>query len=380
MVRRILEDSYKPLRVKGYQKPTPKPAPLPSELFASSSDPVEPSATPAAPQEPEQQRFPWEFSFKAPDNYNPAPGYRARSPLPVGRTVAEKRAVQRAGGVKKARLASAYEKTLDYRSGVHGKVRDEEEQARRDANQLGSMSGFDAIVENRILQAKREGLFRTLKGRGKPIPRDVESESNPYISRSDFLINRIMKDQDCAPPWVEMQKDLDTSTSAFRSELRANYSRRVLRIRSSEGLTPAVVREVRDGWKDEEWERREKAYHDAALLDLNNLTRKYNVIAPYHVRRSLLTLRSELDAAIAACAESLAVELQRRLDVGMSSGQTGKVVWEDPSEGVRSITAEEMGGERKAVKETMWSAFRRLVVETLAQPPDPVPAMAAKKQ
>ncbi|GAA5991785.1 hypothetical protein JCM11641_005683 [Rhodosporidiobolus odoratus] len=379
MLKRILEDQYKPIKIKGYQRPIPKPAPLPSELFASSAaDPFDSSAgAKASPTEPDRPLFPWEFSFKAPDHYNPAPGYRAR---PTGSMrissvkAREVAAARRAGGAKKARLASAYERTLDYKGGVRG----DDGAERHDTQQPGGLGAWGGIVENRILQAKREGLFNTVRGRGKPLPKD-DAESNPFVSRSDFLINRIMKEQDTAPPWVEMQKEVDMALATFRTDLRARWTRRALRIRSSEGLTPAVVREVLDGWKDEEWEAREQAYHAAAVLDVNNLTRKYNVIAPYHVRRQLLVLRTELNIAIRACAPSIAKELQRRLDAGMSSPTSGKTIWAEPGEGVRSVTADDLGGEQKEVRETMWSAFKRLVVETLAQPPDPKPLAEGRK-
>lgn len=93
-------------------------------------------------------------------------------------------------------------------------------------------------------------------------------------------MNRILKEQEAAPPWVEMQKgavplrlflalpnstlplpapaELETALASFRTELRASWTRRAVRIRSSEGLTPAVVREIREGWKDVEWETRER--------------------------------------------------------------------------------------------------------------------------
>lgn len=71
-------------------------------------------------------------------------------------------------------------------------------------------------------------------------------------------MNRILKEQEAAPPWVEMQKEVEGALAAFRHELRESWSRRAVRIRSSEGLTGAVVREVRDGWKDEEWEAKER--------------------------------------------------------------------------------------------------------------------------
>ncbi|GAA6000730.1 hypothetical protein JCM10207_004629 [Rhodosporidiobolus poonsookiae] len=371
MVKRILDDSYKPLRVKGYQKPVPQPAPLPSQLFTPASA-DKPAADPSA-----DAHNPWTIAFKAPDHYNPAPGYRARIPLGAGPSVKAKEvaAARRAGSARKARLSSAYEKSLDYRGGVRGEEAGGGGGAERHDTAMLGLGGWGGIVENRILQAQREGLFKINKGRGKPLPKD-DAESNPFISRSEFLINRILVEQEVSPPWVELQKELEGALASFRSELRANWTRRALRIRSSEGLTSAVVREILDGWKDPEWEQREKAYHECSLSDLNNLTRKYNVIAPYHVRRPLLTLRSELDQAIASCAPAIAQELKRRLDVGMASPSSGKVVYHEPEDDVRSVTADEMGGEKKAVKESMWTAFRRLVVEVLAQPPDPQPVAA----
>ncbi|GAA5862593.1 hypothetical protein JCM8547_002119 [Rhodosporidiobolus lusitaniae] len=398
MVRRILEDSYKPLRVKGYQKPIPQPAALPAQLFPSpSAEAAEIAGSSSASSASPPPSSPFFIDFKAPDHYNPAPGYRAQ-PAGVSAAAAKKAAARAgaaaAGGagkggklVAKARLASAYERTLDYAAGVRPeqKQRREGEKAEgeHDAAQLGvpSLGGWAGIVENRILQSMREGSFKHVKGRGKPLERD-EAESNPFISREDFLINRVLKQQDVSPPWVELQKELETALSAFRSNLHASYTRRVLRIRSSEGLTGAVVREVEQGWRDEEWEKREQAFHDAALLDLNNLTRKFNIIAPYHVRRSLLTLHSELNNTIVACSPSIAKELQRRLDAGMM-GKEGRVVWkeEGDDDGVKSVTAEEMGGEKEADKtDTPWRAFKRLVVEVLAKPPDPQPVQARARE
>lgn len=137
------------------------------------------------------------------------------------------------------------------------------------------------------------------------MPRDV-AESNPFISRTEFLMNRILKEQEAAPPWIEMQKgasgshlcrqscragadwlvssaELEGALDNFRRNLSDAWTRRAVRIRSSEGLTGAVVREIRDGWTDPLWEAKERAYHEASVRSLNEIIRKYNVIAPYHV-------------------------------------------------------------------------------------------------
>jgi hypothetical protein len=53
-------------------------------------------------------------------------------------------------------------------------------------------------------QARRAGLFASVKGRGKPITRAPE-EFNPFIGREEFLMNRIVKRNGAAPPWVQLQ-------------------------------------------------------------------------------------------------------------------------------------------------------------------------------
>ncbi|GAA6004097.1 J-domain-containing protein [Rhodotorula paludigena] len=406
MVKRILEDSYKPLRVKGYQKPIPQPEPLAAEVFESTSSSSSAEQVDDKPL-PTRTLNPWDITFKAPDHYNPLPGYRAAGPAPgasyslppalsakkAALAAARKDAAARGGGaggkLRKDRLASAYERSLDYRGGLRrgaaaagqfsgrGIAVPVHEQGEVGAEgELGQMKAWEGFIEEKIKHARRDGLFNNVKGRGKPMPKDA-AEGNPFISRTEFLMNRILKEQEAAPPWVEMQKEVEGALAAFRHELRESWSRRAVRIRSSEGLTGAVVREVRDGWKDEEWEAKERAFHEASVKDLNELVRRYNIIAPYHVRRNLLSLRHELDTVVASAAPAIAAELQRRLDAGLGSSTPRGLVVTDPGE-VKPLTADDMGGEQpEDKKDTMWKAFKRVVVEVLARPPDSQPVTAA---
>lgn len=141
----------------------------------------------------------------------------------------------------------------------------------------GEASRSSATTPNRILSSTGAHPFY-------PEHRLECSTHNAPGCRTEFLMNRILKTQEAAPPWIELQKgakchvanrqygttsltsfcthaisaELDAALSAFRTELRANWTRRAIRIRSTEGLTGAVVREVRDGWTDPEWIAREK--------------------------------------------------------------------------------------------------------------------------
>lgn len=58
-----------------------------------------------------------------------------------------------------------------------------EEKRQEGRRAMGGMRAWDGIVEDKIQQARRDGLFKYVKGRGKPILRDLEAESNPYIKR-----------------------------------------------------------------------------------------------------------------------------------------------------------------------------------------------------
>lgn len=118
-----------------------------------------------------------------------------------------------------------------------------------------------------------------------------------------------------------------------------------------------------------------RSYHEVSLKTLNEMTRKYNIIAPYNVRRPLLTLANELKDAIKSCAPSIATELQRRLDHGMGTVTSRGLVIKDSGE-IRSMTADDLGGEQEAdKKDTMWRAFRRVLVEVFAKGPDEAPPL-----
>ena len=66
-------------------------------------------------------------------------------------------------------------------------------------------SGFEKIVEERILKAQKRGLFDNLTGAGKPLPKDVIGDT---VAEDLRLSYRILKNADCLPPEVEVQKEI----------------------------------------------------------------------------------------------------------------------------------------------------------------------------
>ncbi|CEH16462.1 Molecular chaperone (DnaJ superfamily) [Ceraceosorus bombacis] len=79
--------------------------------------------------------------------------------------------------------------------------------------------GIGGIIEERIKESMRNGNFKTNSLRGKPLSR-TEEESNPYLSREERLMNRLVKRQGAAPPFVELNSDLESTHQNFRMRLQ----------------------------------------------------------------------------------------------------------------------------------------------------------------
>ena len=183
----------------------------------------------------------------------------------------------------------------------------------------------------------------------------------PFITRSEFLMNRIVKRQEAAPPFVELQKEMRDDLQSFRARLRAAWIRRATRMISLQPITPSVIADCGD-FRDPEWEAREEGYHERTVAELNNLIRRYNIVAPASVRANLTTPEAELKACYRDCEGLIREELQRRVKMGLEPPVQHKLKL-GKEDGPKGKTAEE----EAAVRETMLSAFRRLVKEVFAK-------------
>lgn len=66
------------------------------------------------------------------------------------------------------------------------------------------IQGFEKIVEERILKAQKKGEFENLPGSGKPLI----FNDNHFISEDLRLAYKILKNADCAPPEIELKKEI----------------------------------------------------------------------------------------------------------------------------------------------------------------------------
>ncbi|TFK43936.1 hypothetical protein BDQ12DRAFT_623193 [Crucibulum laeve] len=343
-VLRMLVDKYKPLRSGSIQSAEEKiRRTLPSvgggfsPPFAENSMPSSSSSSPLAfkpplhptttgswenepllPSDPDHK--PWHTTFKAPAHAATSIKF-ARPPPPMRSSKPSKQSSEDEKAMKKAReerkkamhagrLTQAKESTLDYKLGLgvkgHGRVGGRPNPV--------SMKGWTSLVEDRIEKARNAGLFKVVKGRGQPLVRTSE-EHNPFIAREEFLMNRIVQRNGAAPPWVEVQGELDTAITSFREILYQSWVRRAVRLLTTEfrpdqlqKLTKEDIRVVRDP----NWLQRESSYHETFISQVNSLVRKYNALAPYSVRRPYYLRTAEVDKMYEVCVEDIVSALAKR--------------------------------------------------------------------
>ncbi|KAI0692555.1 hypothetical protein BC835DRAFT_1416483 [Cytidiella melzeri] len=266
---------------------------------------------------------PWHTTFTVPSHAHSSIKYGHIPPIPSVRGVPpsplDDKARRQARDLKKktehaGRLRNAKESTLDYRLGVKGE-KTTQSTGRRRPNPTG-LKGWASLVEERIERARQEGRFNNIAGRGQPLKQFIE-ERNPFIAREEFLLNRIVQRNGAAPPWIEIQGELDLAINSFRSTLRQSWARRAIRMLTLSrpaALLPQLSLAGVTSWRDPEWEARERSYHDTALSEINSLVRKYNAMAPYAVRRAVYTLESELDRAYQESGEDILQGIAERVN------------------------------------------------------------------
>ncbi|KAG7097501.1 hypothetical protein E1B28_004843 [Marasmius oreades] len=340
-VLRMLVDKYKPLRSGTIRTAEEKIKLTPPKVGLSTSEGLQkalmpstssqvslrPSQTGSWASEPllpsSNSHRPWHTEFKVPTHVvssvklaNIPPPQPAR---PTSSSTKDERALrqekERLKRTEQAgRLGKARESILDYRLGIKG--------AGSLAQEIGggrpnpaSLKGWAGLIEDRIERARAAGAFAFVKGRGKPLVRTVE-ESNPFIAREEFLMNRIVQKNGAAPPWVELQAELDNAVAVFRDLLRQSWIRRVIRNLTTDH-PPQVFRNFTltdlKSYRDKAWEQREMSYHDAAIEEVNALVRKYNGLAPYSVRRPYYIRSVEMARIYEETAEDILRGLKERL-------------------------------------------------------------------
>jgi len=77
------------------------------------------------------------------------------------------------------------------------------------------MSSTEELVEEQIRKARERGDFDNLEGAGKP----VDLSENPFEPPEMRLVNRMLKNNDFTPFWIQLGKDIDAFTVKIGREV-----------------------------------------------------------------------------------------------------------------------------------------------------------------
>ncbi|MEQ8200037.1 MAG: DUF1992 domain-containing protein [Syntrophomonadaceae bacterium] len=77
------------------------------------------------------------------------------------------------------------------------------------------MSSTEELVEEQIRKARERGEFDNLEGTGKPI----DLSENPFEPPEMRMVNRMLKNNDFIPFWIQLGKDIDAATDKIWREV-----------------------------------------------------------------------------------------------------------------------------------------------------------------
>ncbi|XP_071691425.1 uncharacterized protein [Rutidosis leptorrhynchoides] len=147
----------------------------------------------------------------------------------------------------------------DRLSGVIDSVNDRKlpPELRGQRNNVRSETDIINVVEQRIWRSMEEGHFENLPGKGKPLNLD----SNPHADPAEDTLYRILSKNNCAPEWVELNKEIRGDIATWRITLKKAW----------------ICKENGDMFKWDEYSNSLKAQ----LRSINNKVFKYNLIVPF---------------------------------------------------------------------------------------------------
>lgn len=343
-VLRMLMDKYKPLRrqesrqaaessrLKQAQKPTLRP--IDSRRESAPKKPYTPPGQPwnavfvrpshAAAEEPRVYRG--KYMGLRPPKSEMAQHLARKGISPSQLALDDRKAMSELrDSLRRSMHRDKIEMARDIKLSRHTPASNEESAPQ--IGMLGATKGLAGIAEQRIVEAQAKGIFQSNPLRGKPIPRDY-NETNPFLQREEFVLNRMIQRQGNMPPWVQRNQDLQTEILSLQQRIQHAWICRVLhRLDTSDEwrtLAPVHVHwhdhlgpddlrsyhiEARDQaeqrtlewvrmFRDEAWIRAESAYHAAAVDQLNQVIRSYNHTAPPSARKGLVTKDAFLASSI----------------------------------------------------------------------------------
>ncbi|XP_047316545.1 dnaJ homolog subfamily C member 28-like [Impatiens glandulifera] len=126
-------------------------------------------------------------------------------------------------------------------------------------NNVRSETDIMNIVEQRIYHSMEEGQFENLSGKGKP----QDLSTNPHADPAEDTLYRILHRNNCAPEWVELNKEIRSNIDEWRLFLKRAIDHKDSGVGNSEKLI-----ECSEALK-------------LQLSGINDKVLRYNLIVPF---------------------------------------------------------------------------------------------------
>lgn len=145
------------------------------------------------------------------------------------------------------------------------------------------MSSTQDLVEEQIRKARERGEFDNLEGKGKPL----DLSENPYEPPDLRMTFKILKDNDFAPYWIELGKEIDADIEKFWQEVE-NFRR----------YTCIFVGEKHIGASVKRYDSKKASFYFEQRLVLEKIDKKilnYNLHCPtFRMGRPNLNIDDEM--------------------------------------------------------------------------------------
>ncbi|KAL7416698.1 hypothetical protein BDY24DRAFT_377959 [Mrakia frigida] len=196
-------------------------------------------------------------------------------------------------------------------------------------------AGWGSLVELRIERARAQGQFKNLSGAGKPLEEKADAV-NPFLDRTEFLMNRVIQRNDALPAWIQYQQEHTASLDHLRKTLVQTLHRLLLLhpslslVSSVEDIAVLRVRDLDSGAV-------ERKLFEGLVEEANRLVRRANGISPAPARRSITTLDIELSRAYPLAAAQVHKSLHAPPVLGLTDEELRRKMRAKPDPAIWSI-------------------------------------------
>lgn len=172
--------------------------------------------------------------------------------------------------------------------------------AQQDRKLAKYMSSTHDLVEEQIRKAQERGDFNCLEGAGKPL----DLYENPFEPPELRMAFKILKENDFAPFWIELGKEIDADMERLNKEV--DYFKRYTELFLADPHSRMAMQRYQD---------KKRYFYSERRMDLKKIARKiidYNLQCPtFRQGRANLSVDNEMEKIIQSMEDIIATAAKK---------------------------------------------------------------------